>query len=113
MTDRATAAGASAVASLAAAPAYARSLLRIEVPVVVTLAGRRQPVEQIINLSPGSILQFSKACDEPLEIAVGGRTVALGEAVKVGDKYGVRLTQMVLPDERLLPLRALPARGNG
>ncbi len=79
---------------------YTRSLLRIEVPVIVTLASKRQPISQILELGPGSILHFSKPCEEMLDLSVGEQCIAQGEAVKVGDKFGLRITSIVLPDER-------------
>src|SRR2546421_2871381 len=85
---------------LAQLPAYARSLLRIEVPVVVTLAKTRQPVSRVLELAPGTILHFSKAFDEPLTVSVSGCDVAVGEAVKVGDKFGLRIASMVMPEEK-------------
>lgn len=81
-------------------PPYARSLLRIKVPVVVTLARKTQSVGKILELGPGSIIQFDKSCEEMLDLEVGGRPVATGEAVKVGDKFGLRINSIVLPDER-------------
>ncbi len=81
-------------------PAYSRSLLKIRVPVSVTLATTQLPIKNIIELVPGSILQFEKMCDEPLTLEVGGHGVAEGETVKVGDKFGLRLTSIVLPEER-------------
>jgi len=86
-------------------PPYTRSLLRIKVPVVVTLAQNRQPLHRILELGSGSIIQFDKSCEEMLELSVGDHTVAHGEAVKVGDKFGLRITSMILPEERFLPLR--------
>lgn len=85
-------------------PPYMRSLLRIKVQLSVALATTQQPVRRIVELSPGSIIQFDKRCDESLELRVDGQNVALGEAVKVGDKFGLRITSMVLPSERFLPL---------
>jgi flagellar motor switch protein FliN len=85
-------------------PPYTRSLLKIEVPVTVTLAERRFAVEEILSLGPGSILQFDKGCDEALDLEVGNRRVAQGEAVKVGDKFGLRVTAVVLPEERFEPI---------
>lgn len=87
-------------------PSYARSLLRIKLPVTVTLASKKQPVEQITSLNPGSIIQFDKSCEEMLELGVGEQIIGRGEAVKVGDKFGLRITSLVLPDERFHPLRA-------
>ncbi len=85
-------------------PPYTRSLLRIRLPVMVTLAEKRQPVGRIVELSPGAILQFDKSCEEMLELFVGQRPIACGEAVKVGDKFGLRITSIIPPDERFYPL---------
>jgi flagellar motor switch protein FliN/FliY len=82
-------------AELKGLPTYARGLLRIRVPVQVTLASQRKSVQEIIELGPGSIVKFEKTCDEPLELSVGNRTIAEGEVVKVGDKFGVRISNLV------------------
>ncbi len=81
-------------------PEYSRSLLKIKVPVVVTLAEKRQPLGKVVELCPGSIIQFEKSCEEMLQLDVGGQHVATGEAIKVGEKFGLRITSMILPDER-------------
>jgi|YNPMSStandDraft_1061717.scaffolds.fasta_scaffold03242_6 flagellar motor switch protein FliN/FliY len=91
--------------SLADLPSYTRSLLRVRVPVVVTLAAERQPIHRIIDIAPGAIIQFDKSCEEMLELAVADRVIAEGEAVKIGDKFGLRITSIVLPEERFYPLR--------
>jgi flagellar motor switch/type III secretory pathway protein FliN len=89
-------------------PVYSRSLLKIKAPVRVTLASTRLPVRQIVDLAPGSLIQFPKSCEESLDLEVGQQVIARGEAVKVGEKFGLRITQMVLPGERFLPLAAKP-----
>src|SRR5262245_14044225 len=81
-------------------PAYARSLLRIQVPVVVTLASTQQPTSRVLDLAPGTILHFAKPCDDPLTMSVGHCDVAVGETVKVGDKFGLRITSMLMPEEK-------------
>jgi flagellar motor switch/type III secretory pathway protein FliN len=86
-------------------PPLARSLLKIRAPAVTSLARTRMRVQQIVSLAPGSLIHFSKRCDEMLELEVAGQVIALGEAVKVGDKFGLRITSMKLPDERFHPLR--------
>lgn len=83
------------------------SALRVTVPVSVNLAGKKAALRDIIELGPGSIITFDKPCDAPLEVTVGGHPVATGEAVKVGDRFGVRVKQMILPEERFRPM--LPA----
>src|SRR3954469_19136642 len=85
---------------LAHLPPYARSLLRIQVPVVVTLASTRQPTSRVLDLAPGTILHFAKPCDDPLVVSVGHCDVAVGETVKVGDKFGIRVTSMLMPEEK-------------
>ncbi len=81
-------------------PRYSRSLLKIQVPVTVTLATAKKNVRELVELVPGSILQFEKLCDETLTLEVGNTAVAEGETVKVGDKFGLRITSIVLPGER-------------
>jgi flagellar motor switch/type III secretory pathway protein FliN len=93
------------VAKLRELPGYTRSLLRIEVPVIVTLAENRLPLHRIVELGPGSMIQFDKSCEAMLELSVGDRRVAEGEAIKVGDKFGLRITSIVLPEERFRPVR--------
>ncbi len=91
--------------SLSDLPVYSRSLLHVKVPVVVTLAKKRQPVCRIVELGPGCIIQFDKSCEDMLDLNLGGRMIANGEAVKVGDKFGLRITNIVLPEERFFPLK--------
>jgi flagellar motor switch protein FliN len=81
-------------------PNYAKSLLKIKVPVMVTLARKKQQLGRIVEIGPGTIIQFSKGCDQPLDLEVNGEHIGQGEAVKVGDKFGLRVSAMRLPDER-------------
>ena len=81
-------------------PTYAKSLLKVRVPVTVTLASAKYPVSQILELGPGSIIQFNKPCEDNLTLEVGDHAIAKGEAVKVGDKFGLWITSMTMPDER-------------
>jgi flagellar motor switch protein FliN len=82
-------------AELVQLPYYARGLLQIRVPVQVTLASQRKSIKEIIELGPGSIIKFEKTCDEPLDLMVGDRAVAQGEVVKVGDKFGLKISGIV------------------
>ena len=58
-----------------------------------------------MDLAPGTILHFNKPCDQPLSVSVGRCEVAVGETVKVGDKFGLRITSMVMPQEKFEPVR--------
>jgi len=86
-------------------PSYTRSLLKVKIPVVVTLAEKKQTLGRVIELGPGQIIQFDKSCEEMLDLVVSNCKIAAGEAVKVGDKFGLRVTSIVLPDERFLPVK--------
>lgn len=91
--------------SLRDLPTYTRSLLKIRVPLSVTLAAKKQPVGQILEIGPGSILQFEKSCEEMLDLNVSNLPIARGEAVKVGEKFGLRVTSLILPGERFKAVR--------
>jgi flagellar motor switch/type III secretory pathway protein FliN len=73
---------------------YTRSLLKIHVSAAVVLAERSIPLEHVIHIAPGMILKFGKPHQQPLELEVGGRRIATGEAVTIGDRMGLRLTAM-------------------
>jgi flagellar motor switch protein FliN len=86
-------------------PAYTQSLFKIKVPVSVNLASHKQSVQEIIGLVPGSIIRFDKSCDELLELVVGDQTIAEGEVVKVGEKFGLRIQNMIQPQERFIAIQ--------
>lgn len=81
-------------------PPYMQSLMKIEIPLSTTLANSKQKVSDITNLGPGAILQFDKGCDELLDLYAGGQLIARGVAVKVGDKFGLQIKHIELPEER-------------
>ena len=81
-------------------PPYAQSLLQIEVPVIATLASTKQTVDEITAWGPGTIIQFDKSCEGLLELSAGGQQIASGEAVKVGETFGIRISEITLPEER-------------
>jgi flagellar motor switch protein FliN len=93
------------VASLDHLPVYTRNLLHVRVPVTVTLAVKRQPVEQILELAPGSLIQFDKSCEETLELRIGEHRIAEGLAVKVGEKFGLKVNRLTPPTDRVQTLK--------
>lgn len=74
-------------------------------PVTVTLAVKKQPIGTILQLGMGSIIQFEKSCEETLELEVNGHPIAEGEAVKVGEKFGLRISALILPEEQFKPVQ--------
>ena len=85
-------------------PPNAVSALQVQADLSVNLASKKMPLGEVIEIGPGSIITFDKACHDPLEIQVSGQPIASGDAVKVGERFGVRITQMILPDERFRPM---------
>ena len=86
---------------------YCRSVLHVEVPVVVTLASKRMPIDQVLKLVPGVMIQFEKPCDSPMTLELGGIAIAEGDVVKVGDKFGIRISEIVSPAERFIDIGRL------
>ncbi|TWT88614.1 Flagellar motor switch protein FliN [Pseudobythopirellula maris] len=83
-------------------PPYSVSMLQIKVPLTVTLASKRQSIDDILSLTPGAIISFDKPCDGLLELTADDQPVAVGSAVKVGERFGLRVSDIVMPDERYL-----------
>ncbi|MEW4453209.1 FliM/FliN family flagellar motor C-terminal domain-containing protein [Bremerella sp. JC817] len=87
-------------------PSYSRTLLHIQVPIRVILAAKKMKVHDIENMGVGTIIQFDKSCEDTLDVEIGRQKIAEGEAVKIGDKFGVRVTSMTMPEERYIALKA-------
>jgi len=73
-------------------PAEISAILRLEVPILVEIGARELPVDTVLNLAPGSIIELPKGIDEELEIKVNNKPIGLGRAVKVGENFGVRVS---------------------
>jgi len=78
---------------------YSRAVLAIKTPVSVTLAHKKCSLDRIIGLVPGAMLTFDAHCDEPLTLEAGGKPIATGEAVKIGDKFGLRIRDVLFSDK--------------
>jgi flagellar motor switch protein FliN/FliY len=69
-------------------------ILHLSVPVIVKLAERKLNVNEVMRLGNGAIIEFFKSSEEPLELLINNKVIGLGEAVKVGENFGLRLTQI-------------------
>jgi flagellar motor switch protein FliN/FliY len=69
-----------------------RSILKLEVPVIVLIGDRTMPMQEVVNLSPGAIIELPKPADDELNVLVNNKAIGFGRAVKVGENFGVRLT---------------------
>jgi flagellar motor switch protein FliN/FliY len=74
--------------------AYSDAVLSIETAVSVTLARKAVSLSRVMELVPGSMLTFDAHCDEPLMLEAGGKVIASGETVKIGDKFGLRIREI-------------------
>ena len=79
----------------------------LDVPVSLSLeVGRaRIPIRNLLQLNQGSVVELDRAAGEPLDVYVNGTLIAQGEVVVVNDRFGVRLTDVVSPAERIKRLR--------
>ena len=73
-------------------------IMDVPVELTVELGRRNVRIGEVLRLGPGSVLEVSKANGEPLDIYVNNRLIARGEAVVVGERYGVRLTEVLVTD---------------
>lgn len=73
-------------------PADLRSILSLEVPVIVLLGERKMKTSDVVSLIPGSIIELPKNVDEELILLVNNRPIGRGVAVKVGENFGLRIS---------------------
>jgi len=76
-------------------------VLDIPVQLSVELGRTRVPIKYILQLAQGSVVELDALAGEPMDVLVNGYLIAQGEVVVVNDKFGIRLTDVVTPSERL------------
>ncbi len=76
-------------------------ILDIPLQVTVELGRTKLLVKDVLSLNQGAVIELSKLAGEPLDIFVNSKLVARGEAVVVNEKFGVRLVDIVSPNERV------------
>jgi len=89
-----------------------RTILKLRVPVIVQIARQRMPVENILALGPGAILEFEKSADDELNLLVNNKAIGNGVAVKVGENFGLRLTTIGSAQQRVAALRGQQQAGD-
>ncbi len=81
-----------ATRSLDASAVCPGAMQQVKLPVIVVLASKREAIERIVQLAPGTILRFDKSPRAPLELHVDGRPLAAGQCVEVGRRLGLVIT---------------------
>jgi flagellar motor switch protein FliN/FliY len=80
-------------------------LMDVELPISIELGKTKMNIADILGLAPGSIVELDKLVGEPVDLLVNQRCVAKGEVVVVEENFGLRITQLVSPEERLRNLQ--------
>ncbi len=76
-------------------------VLDIPVQVTVELGRTRLPIARVLQLAPGSVVELDDLAGSPLDLYVNGCLIAQGEVVVVNDRFGIRVTDIVTPSERM------------
>ncbi len=79
-------------------------ILDIPVQLTVELGRTKIPIKHILQLAQGSVIELDGLAGEPMDVLVNGYLIAQGEVVVVNDKFGIRLTDIITPSERLRKL---------
>ena len=85
-------------------------ILGLEVPVIVKLAERRLMLSEVMRLGTGAIIEFAKSSDEPLALLINNKPIGVGETVKVGENFGLRITQIGDVKQIIASLGGTPRR---
>lgn len=76
-------------------------LLDVTLQVSVEVGRTRMSIQDLLQLGQGSVIELSKLAGEPLDVFINERLVARGEAVIINEKFGVRITDIISPQERV------------
>ena len=80
-------------------------VLDIRLVATARLGRIEMPISEILALGPGSIIEVGHLVDEPVELLVNDKLIARGDVVVVDEKFGLRITEIVSPRERIESLR--------
>lgn len=76
-------------------------IMDIPVKLTVELGRTKMTIKKLLSLSQGSVVSLDGLAGEPLDILINGYLIAQGEVVVVSDKYGIRITDIITPSERM------------
>lgn len=80
-------------------------ILDIPVRMTMEVGGTEIPIRNLLQLSQGSVIELDRVAGEPLDVKINGTLIAHGEVVVVNDRYGIRLTDVISPQERIRRLK--------
>ncbi|MBI1335365.1 MAG: hypothetical protein GC164_00210 [Phycisphaera sp.] len=70
------------------------TILKLQVPVIVRIGERMVPLDDVLALGPGAILELRKSSEEELDLLVNNKRVGSGQAVKIGENFGLKITSV-------------------
>ncbi|MEW5794877.1 MAG: flagellar motor switch protein FliN [Candidatus Zixiibacteriota bacterium] len=79
-------------------------LMDVDLPISIELGRTKLSIADILALGPGSVVELNKLAGEPVDLLVNQKVVARGEVVVVDENFGLRITQLMTPEERLRAL---------
>ncbi len=79
-------------------------ILGIEIPLRVQLAEKPMAMREVLNLAPGSVIEFETPCESPLLLQANGQTIAMGRAVKVNEHFGLQVSEVAQPQDKITAL---------
>lgn len=80
-------------------------LLDIPLVVMIEIGRTKMFIKDLLQLGQGSVIELDKMVGEPMDVFVNGKLIARGEVVVINEKFGIRLTDIVSPTERIQQLR--------
>lgn len=78
-----------------------KTIFKLSVPVIVQVGERSLPVDDVLALGPGAILELNRSSESELDLLVHNKRVGQGSAVKVGENFGLKITRIDAPRDRI------------
>jgi flagellar motor switch protein FliN/FliY len=80
-------------------------LLGVTLKVAVELGRTKMEIKEVLQLGPGSVVELDKLAGEPVDVLINDRVIARGEVVVIDDRFGVRITDVLSPVDRISSLK--------
>jgi len=80
-------------------------LMGVTMRVTVELGRTKMTIEEILELGPGAVIELDKLAGEPVDVLINDRLIAKGEVVVIDDRFGVRITEVIPPAQRVSSFR--------
>ena len=89
-------------------PTDLKSILKLTVPVIVQIGQRKLPLDDVLALGPGAIIELGKSAEDDLDLQVNHKRIGAGTAVKVGENFGIKISSVGSPRQRIAALGEEP-----